>query len=89
MKNTFQTVAQKDFSLARTLALMVSRSHHVDELFACIRFHRAMTGQDLGGYLDGCYFADFQNESGELVALPEELRNQAWDYLDGSFEGCE
>jgi hypothetical protein len=54
--NPFETMMNEYPFEAGTLVAMFCAARNDDELFACLRFHRMMTGESLGSYLEGRIF---------------------------------
>jgi hypothetical protein len=84
MNNPFESIRLQNPDIADTLADAFACARDIDQVFACLRFHRLQTGAELYGYIDGGFhFAAWQCEL-HATFKPEgfdEVRELAWDYL--------
>lgn len=65
---------------ARVLAHCVLAASAPNEIWACLRAARRLTGLDVAGYLDGACFVPWVDAMGEPTDL-EALKTQAANYL--------
>lgn len=65
---------------ARTLAHCILAASAADEIWACLRTARRLTGLDVAPYLDGACFVGWVDALGEPTDL-EALKTQAANYL--------
>lgn len=76
--NPFQAMGNDPH--ARVLAHCVLSVTERDEIWACLRTARRLTGLDVAGYLDGSCFEPWVDGMGEANDLPE-LKSLAAQYL--------
>ena len=84
MANTpFHKVAEGAPAKAAILARAFMHSHDIDQVYAILRFARALVQwSDLAGYLMGCYFAEWQDDDGFTDSSFEDLQAMAWDFFE-------
>ena len=75
--NPFQEMADAH---ARILAHCVLAATEPSDVWTCLRAARRLTGQDVGGYLDGSLFVQHVDSMGEPTDL-ESLKTLAAQYL--------
>ena len=68
---------------ARTMASAFMAARTTDEMFAALRFHWRMTGEELCSYLSGSIFGDLREADELFQSGFDDARDDAEAFLEG------